>query len=321
MNAGRCSSGYSVVAGLGAGGQTPVGGKSQARHLQRFRGRAAFCGNRHTLLRVFLIDSSRLVDMLGKMATLTQLRMRQLGGILLGVDNPVPLVLDWMRLKRRPYVARTRVGVEMELRPGLGDWFSFYENLVHQQYLRDGQRLLPGNAVIDIGANIGCFSVLAASRVGSWGKVIAAEPSSASYGQLLANLRRSGLSNVTPRQVAVAGRGGLVEIRNSRNALCSSIYAEVGGREVDGYIETVPALTVDELMRESGIARCALLKVDCEGAEYDIFEQMDHDTAERIEQIVMEVHEIPGRDPHALLRRIRELGFHVRPGNPLYAFR
>jgi FkbM family methyltransferase len=247
--------------------------------------------------------------------------MRQLGGILRGVDNPVPLVLDWLRLKRRPYVARASVGLEMELRPGLGDWFSFYENLVHQQYLRDGQRLLPGDAVIDVGANIGCFSILAASRVGSWGKVIAAEPSSATYGQLLANLKRSGLSNITARQVAVGGRTGFAEMRNSRNALCSSIYSEVGGREVDGHVETVPVVTIDQLMREAVLSRCALLKVDCEGAEYEIFEQMDRDTAARIDQIVMELHEIPGRNPHALLNRLRELGFRVRPGNPLYAWR
>jgi FkbM family methyltransferase len=247
--------------------------------------------------------------------------MRQLGGILRGVDNPVPLVLDWLRLKRRPYVARARVGLEVELRPGLGDWFSFYENLVHQQYLRDGQRLSPGDAVIDIGANIGCFSVLAASRVGSWGRVIAAEPSSATHRQLLTNIKRSGLSNVTPRQVAVGGRAGFAQIRNSGNALCSSIYSEVGGREVNGYVETVPVVTVAALMGEACMTRCALLKVDCEGAEYEIFEQMDHDTAGRIDQIVMEVHQMPGRDPHALLSRLRELGFQVRPGSPLYASR
>jgi FkbM family methyltransferase len=259
--------------------------------------------------------------MLAAMSTLAQLRLRQLGGILRDVRNPLPLVLDWLHLKRRPYVARTRAGLEMELRPGLGDWFSFYENLVDQQYLRNGQRLSPGDAVIDVGANIGCFSTLAASRVGRSGKVIAAEPSTPTYRQLLANLERTGSSNVTPRHVAVGGRTGSVQIRSARNALYSSIYSQVGGREVGGQVETVPLVTVDQLMREADLDRCALLKVDCEGGEYEIFECMQRETAARIEQIVMELHEIPHRNPHALLNRLRELGFDVRPGNPVYASR
>lgn len=252
---------------------------------------------------------------------MSQLRLQQVRGILREIKNPRPIFLDWLHLKRRPYVARTRGGVEMELRPGRGDWFSFYENLIDRQYLRDGQRLAPGDAVIDIGANIGCFSALAALRVGPGGKVIAAEPAAATYRQLVSNLERNHSSNVIPRQVAVGGRAGTIQIRSSANALYSSVFSNVGGHDVEGQIETVPLVTLDQLMQEAGLRGCALLKVDCEGAEYDIFQSMETDTAARIDQIVMEVHDIPGHDPHALLARLRELGFDIRPGNPLYAWR
>lgn len=255
------------------------------------------------------------------MPTMAQLRLQQVRGILRDVRNPLPILLDWVRLKRKPYVARTRTGIAIELRPGRGDWFSFYENLIDRQYLRLGQRVCAGDNVIDVGANIGCFSALAASLVGPSGKVVAAEPAASTYRQLVANLERGRLSNAVTFQVAVGGRAGTAQIRSSSNSLYSSIYPQVGGHNVDGTIESVPLVTIEQLMRESDLSRCALLKMDCEGAEYDVVESMSHDTAMRIDQIVMELHDIPGRSPHALLDQLRTLGYSISAGTIVYAWR
>ena len=90
--------------------------------------------------------------------------------------NPVPIVLDRMSLARAPYCMQTKDGLRFELRPQRGDRFGFYEVLVRGDYTRFGQTIAPGATVIDIGANVGCFSILAARLAGPQGRVIAVEP-------------------------------------------------------------------------------------------------------------------------------------------------
>ena len=58
-------------------------------------------------------------------------------------------------------------------------------------------------------------------------------------------------------------------------------------------------------MAKEGVERCHYLKLDCEGAEYDIVGSLSFEVAECIEQITMEIHEVPGASPDAHCRSFR----------------
>src|SRR6056297_2893952 len=84
----------------------------------------------------------------------------------------LPVMLDSLRLRRAPYdVAHLGTGLTFRLLPGCGDWFTYYECLVRNDYLTGAPALRSGDTVLDIGGNYGAFSLLASRLVGPDGAV------------------------------------------------------------------------------------------------------------------------------------------------------
>jgi len=233
----------------------------------------------------------------------------------------VPLVLDSFKLKRSPFIAETKQGLRLELMPRCGDSFTFYENLIRHDYLRHGIELKAGDVVVDIGANIGAFTVLAAAQVGPSGRVFAFEPSSAVYDRLLRNLELNHLSNVTPIKCAVGGENGRAKLELGVKSAYATICHGIDGRQDQSPTEDVEVRRLSDIVREHNIDRIDLLKMDCEGAEYAIFDTLEQTLAATVRQIAMEVHDISGRNRSTLLDRLRQLGFTVQPTYPLTAMR
>jgi FkbM family methyltransferase len=225
------------------------------------------------------------------------------------VRNPLPVVADRMGWRHDPYTVELRGGRRVELRPRVGDWFGFYEIMLRKDYTAAGQRLGEGATVIDVGANIGCFTLMAASRVGPGGRVLALEPEPATFRQLVRNIELIHLTNVVPLQLAVGGRCGSVRLHADPNALFSSIYDSVNGRAITGTECDVEMVTLEALMQRHGMNRCDYLKLDCEGAEHEIMAAMSPDVAARIDQITMEVHKVPGHDGETLRADLERLGY------------
>ena len=127
------------------------------------------------------------------------------------------------------------------------------------------RKLAPAMAVIDIGANIGYFTMLAASLVGAAGFVLAIEPNPANARLLEASRRANGFEQVEVAQVAAGRRTGLLALNATHsNGTTSDPAAELGQLL---RAQTVPCLTVDGLAGSG--RRFALIKVDVEGAEYN----------------------------------------------------
>jgi FkbM family methyltransferase len=225
------------------------------------------------------------------------------------VKNPVPAVLDRLGLRHAAYRLHLRSGIVVELRPQAGDFFGFYEIMLRGDYLASGQTLGLGATVIDIGANIGCFTVIAAKIVGPTGRVFAVEPEESTYRQLLRNIELNRLTNVTPLKLAIGALQGAMTLHSDPNRLFSSVFRSVNGREVQGIDQQVQMTTLDALMNAYHIPRCDYLKLDCEGAEHEIVANMSQTTARRIAQITMEVHKVPGFDVQMLRERLRSLGY------------
>lgn len=151
-------------------------------------------------------------------------------------------------------------------------------------------------AVVDIGANIGSVSVWAA-KMGA--TVYAVEPERHNRALLRENVAANDVE-VSVLGLAV-GREGTALITNDHG----------GSRLVDypqpGTAHYVPVITLDTLLRNTGIEEVAICKIDTEGSEYDIVEYASLDALNRIAYLVMEFHTAPAGKFGAMIEKLAEV--------------
>ncbi|HTX33310.1 MAG TPA: FkbM family methyltransferase [Solirubrobacteraceae bacterium] len=124
--------------------------------------------------------------------------------------------------------------------------------------------LRPGGVVIDGGANIGLYTLLAAAAVGPSGRVIACEPAPGTIEMLRASIRRNGFDWVDLRESALADAPGRLSIRVFEPGSGSSSFApadQTTGTEIE-----VEVTTLDEVAGPH-LEQTNLVKLDVEGAE------------------------------------------------------
>lgn len=122
----------------------------------------------------------------------------------------------------------------------------------------------PGMKVLDIGANVGLYTGIAASQVGRDGLVIAIEPHPESFKYLVLMCERNGFQNVRPFNVAAGDTNKTIELfLTDENKADSRIYDATGKRK------RIPTqmVVIDDLLREQQIERVDLIKMDIQGAE------------------------------------------------------
>jgi FkbM family methyltransferase len=147
-----------------------------------------------------------------------------------------------------------------------------------------------GAVVLDLGANIGTFSVYAATSAKKV-TVYAYEPVAQYFRRLRQNIQLNGLdSRIRCFDVAVAGSNETRELfLEPPNRLFPSFVARGGnpGRSV-----RVSCTTLAEIIAANEIERVDILKLDCEGSEYDILYNAAPDVLDRIAEIRLEYHEL-----------------------------
>ena len=166
--------------------------------------------------------------------------------------------------------------------------FLFDEIWIREVYNPPGYKLQVGDVVVDIGANIGVYSTYAATRASPI-KVHAYEPFPDSIAWLRQNIADSRLTNIQTYQRAVAASAGerTLVVDCSEWGL-SSFYRNSDHKQQ----VSVKCTTLDIVLDEVG--RCDLLKLDCEGSEYEILQGCSPETLSRVKRIVGEYHEWPG---------------------------
>ena len=195
-------------------------------------------------------------------------------------------------------------------------------------YFSHGIELHDGATVIDVGANIGVFGVRTLQKKASV-RVIACEPVPALFECLEANAKRHGDGRFIPLECGISSEPGRAHFTYYPNSPALSTSrpeqwtAEALEEAVEGslknppddlwYIKYLPRFvakwfalrmrhsaetfdcelkTISNLISEHQIDEINLLKIDCEGAEYDCLIGIGEDDWAKIKQVVVEVHDI-----------------------------
>lgn len=145
----------------------------------------------------------------------------------------------------------------------MGGAFEAAESAAAVKYAR------PGTVAIDVGANVGMFTIPLALAVGQRGAVLAIEPSPDSVERLKSNVELNRLDNVIIRPLAVADRPGELQLHLAVDPAFHSTTAIAEAREA-GETVTVRAETLDALWEEAGSPMVSLVKVDTEGGELGV---------------------------------------------------
>lgn len=132
----------------------------------------------------------------------------------------------------------------------------------------------PGSVVVDAGANLGYFSLLAASLAGPNGRVISFEPEPRNFWYLSKNVEINNFAKITPIKKALSDKNGKTELficgydcgHHTINQI-GGIEAIAHGRAVKEQTVEIETVRLDDALRDLGVSNVDVVKVDVEGAE------------------------------------------------------
>jgi len=220
-------------------------------------------------------------------------------------------------------VFETRTGVIVEVPERLLQ--TFKEIFMSECYLSGLEHdIPPDSTVIDIGANAGYFTLFIASLC-PCAKLFSFEPVPVNYAQLKRNRDLNSTRKIKCFPQAVAGHTGVINLTFDPSDSFTTSATMFASEKEAGKSLAVPCVTLQQLMDENGIGKCDLLKMDCEGAEYDILYNCSADYLQRIDQIAMEVHcgQKENQNIETMESFLRKQGFITRrkPVGMLWAWR
>jgi amino acid adenylation domain-containing protein/FkbM family methyltransferase len=216
--------------------------------------------------------------------------------------------------------------------------YMFHEIFRERSYLRHGIALPEDGVVFDVGANIGLFALFVA-REAPRAQVFAFEPIPAVVEALRSNAAlhfphaqifpfglaardetasftfyphfsaRSGLAAFADRENDLAVTR--LHLRNTWSADEADRFAGemddlLAGKFIAEIVEA-PVRRLSDVIREEGVARIDLLKIDVQRAELEVLHGMDEEAWCRVEQVVMEVHDEPGGPTEGRLAEVTAL--------------
>jgi len=211
-------------------------------------------------------------------------------------------------LLRHEFEIIHRNGVRIRVRPKTDDLKIVKSNFVTMHYIRDFVPITKDSVVVDVGAHIGSFSLIA-SR--SACQVLAYEPEPSNFQMLKKNVELNHLENLTIFEMAVAGSSGYQEFFTYEDGSTGTHFLSSEGSD-HAVKKRVQTISLEDIIKREGLSRIDFLKLDCEGAEHDILRNMSPDTAGRIGAIAMETHFGHPESSIDIPVRLKEIGFEVR---------
>lgn len=159
-----------------------------------------------------------------------------------------------------------------------------------------------GDIVIDIGANVGMVSILLAKKF-PFIKIYSFEPLKSNYDNLVKNIKLNNIPDKTifPFNTAVT--------KDGRDVFMLINLLNQGGSALNEYTNYYPpallktfckSTTLNNIVNENNINKIKLLKIDCEGSEYEILYNADKKILQNIENLIGEFHKVENENYYEL---------------------
>ncbi|MDR1418168.1 MAG: FkbM family methyltransferase [Endomicrobium sp.] len=172
--------------------------------------------------------------------------------------------------------------------------------LNHNVYIFDNINFKQGDVAIDIGANVGMVSLLLAKKY-PFLKIYAFEPCKPTYESLKSNIKLNNIPDgtITAYNMAVTKDGrNICMSYDSCASGNSNMFNFLNNNILCEKINNVKSITLDEIFKRHNINECKLLKIDCEGAEYEILYNTKLENLKNINHLRGEFHEGITPPPH-----------------------
>ena len=159
--------------------------------------------------------------------------------------------------------------------------------------------------IIDVGANIGDSSIYFALKGAK--KIIAIEPFPANYELAKKNIALNNLQKIIDIDLAgCSNKSGFLTVDNKKSGGGASLTSSIMGTKI-------PLLSLENILEQNNL-NSAILKMDCEGCEYDSILKTDDEIMKKFSMIIIEYH----YGYQNLVEKLERCGFQVEKTSPMY---
>ena len=206
-------------------------------------------------------------------------------------------------------IFKTKTGLRIKIRVRSTDLMALTNVWMINEYDVEDFEINTNDTVVDIGAHIGLFSLLV-SQLCKTGKIFSFEPIRENFDLLVSNLDLNHIENVFPFNVGISKNSGKLNLFLNNDQSAHSIFPK-GSESI-----TVESTSLQKIFDEKKISACKLLKLDCEGAEYDIIDSLPAEYLDKIQNMAIEYH-LADTKPELiknLILKIKNAGFKIKTG-------
>ena len=204
-------------------------------------------------------------------------------------------------------IFRTKTDLRIKIRVRSTDLMALTNVWMINEYDIEDFEINVNDTVIDIGAHIGLFSLLV-SQLCKTGKILSFEPVRENFDLLVSNLKLNHIENVLPFNMAVSKNSDKLNLFLNDDQSAHSIFPK------SSESISVESTSLQKIFEENKISSCKLLKLDCEGAEYEIIDSLPSEYLNKIQNIVMEYHSADTKPELVknLIQKIKNAGFKIK---------
>jgi FkbM family methyltransferase len=229
--------------------------------------------------------------------------------LLFGFREPLRIILVFLGLRQSGIhpVSLRNPRLRFNLRSKLDIW-TVKETFLDKFYTRYGTEIQPGWTVVDVGAGVGDFSIYAALTPKT--RVLGYEPHPQSFLLFKLHLVENNIENVSPYNLALSAKSGTIALDTSGDDPLQFPGLPIQTTPTDSI--QIQSTTLLDVLRDNQLKTIDLLKLDCEGAEYDILLTAAPETLARVKRIVMETHNTDAHTAAELVDFLHGQGYRVQ---------
>ncbi len=192
--------------------------------------------------------------------------------------------LIYLNIIKRGFVTfKMNSGLKMKIRVKSTDLMQLTTIWLIREYEVPGFEIKENDTVIDVGGHIGLF-MLFCEQFCRKGKIYCFEPVLDNYRIFLDNVKLNNLENVFSFNTAVSKQDGNIPLYLNDDASGHSVFLKSSNSI------QVESITLQKIFDLNNIKKCNLLKLDCEGSEYEIINSLPDSYFSMIDKMIIEYH-------------------------------